>query len=65
MIKKLAIIVITTLALTLNVSAGTDGELSLKKNERLVKTTGSKLNRCFNFFVVDFSASYYYWEVVT
>jgi len=33
MIKKFAIIVFTTLALTLNVSAGTDGELLLKKNE--------------------------------
>ena len=32
MIKKFAIILITTFALTLNVSAGTDGELLLKKN---------------------------------
>ena len=32
MIKKFAIILITTLALTLNVQAGSDGELLLKKN---------------------------------
>ena len=46
MIKKLAIIVITTLALTLNVSAGTDGELSLKKNEPSeIKDCSEKFNR--------------------
>ena len=32
MIKKFAIILITTLALTVNVQAGSDGELLLKKN---------------------------------
>ena len=31
--RKLIIIIFTTLALTLNVNAGTDGELILKKNE--------------------------------
>ena len=46
MIKKLAIIVITTLALTLNVSAGTDGELLLKKNEPSeIKDCSEKFNR--------------------
>ena len=46
MIKKFAIIIITTLALTLNVSAGTDGELLLKKNEPSeVKECFEKLNR--------------------
>ena len=33
MIKKIAIILITTLALTFNVNAGSDGELLLKKND--------------------------------
>ena len=33
MIKRIAIILITTLTLTVNVSAGSDGELLLKKNE--------------------------------
>ena len=33
MLKKLAIILITTVALTLNVNAASDGELILKKNE--------------------------------
>ena len=33
MIKKISIILITTLALTVNVSASSDGELLLKKNE--------------------------------
>ena len=33
MIKKFLIIVFTTLALTLNVNAGSDGDLILKKNE--------------------------------
>ena len=32
MIKKFAIVLITTLALTLNVQAGSDGELLIKKN---------------------------------
>ena len=32
MLKKITIILITTLALTLNVNAGSDGELILKKN---------------------------------
>ena len=41
MIKKFAIIIITTFALTLNVSAGTDGELLLKKNEP------SEIKECF------------------
>ena len=46
MIKKLAIIVITTLALTQNVSAGTDGELLLKKNEPSeIKDCSEKFNR--------------------
>ena len=31
--KKLLIIIFTTLALTLNVNAGSDGELLLKKND--------------------------------
>ena len=33
--KKIAIILFTTLALTLNVNAGTDGELILKKMSHL------------------------------
>ena len=33
MIKKFGIIIITTLALTLNVNAASDGELLLKKND--------------------------------
>tara|TARA_B100000965_G_C19574936_1_gene750906 strand:- start:446 stop:1234 length:789 start_codon:yes stop_codon:yes gene_type:complete len=46
MIKKFGIIIITTLALTLNVNAGTDGELLLKKNEPSeVKECFEKLNR--------------------
>ena len=32
MLKKIIVIAITTLALTANVNAGTDGELILKKN---------------------------------
>ena len=32
MLKKIIVIAITTLALTVNVNAGTDGELILKKN---------------------------------
>ena len=48
MIKKFAIIVITTLALTLNVSAGTDGELLLKKNEPSeIKDCSEKFNRIY------------------
>ena len=34
MIKKFLIIIFTTLALTLNVNAGSDGDLILKKNEK-------------------------------
>ena len=46
MMKKLVIIAFTTLALTLNVSAGTDGELILKKNEPSeVKDCFEKINR--------------------
>ena len=46
MIKKITIILITTLALSLNVSAGTDGELLLKKNEPSeVKDCFENLNR--------------------
>ena len=44
MIKKFAIILFTTLALTLNVSAGSDGELILKKNEP------SEIKDCFEKF---------------
>ena len=33
MIKKLAIILITTFTLTINANAGSDGELLLKKND--------------------------------
>ena len=44
--KKLVIIIFTTLALTLNVNAGTDGELILKKNEPSeVKDCFEKINR--------------------
>ena len=51
MFKKLGIILFTTLALTLNVSAGSDGELLLKKNQPSeVKDCFEKLNRAtFNF----------------
>ena len=46
MIKKFAIIVITTLALIVNAQAGADGELLLKKNEPSeVKECFEKLNR--------------------
>ena len=46
MIKKFAIIVITTFALTLNASAGTDGELLLKKNEPSeIKDCSERFNR--------------------
>ena len=46
MIKKFAIIIITTFALTLNVSAGTDGELLLKKNEPSeIKDCSERFNR--------------------
>ncbi len=46
MIKKIAIIIITTIALTTNVSAASDGELLLKKNEPAeVKDCFEKLNR--------------------
>ena len=44
--KKIVIIMFTTLALTLNVNAGTDGELILKKNEPSeVKDCFEKFNR--------------------
>ncbi len=46
MIRKIAIIIITTIALTTNVSAASDGELLLKKNEPAeVKDCFEKLNR--------------------
>ena len=46
MIKKIVIIFFTTFALTLNVSAGSDGELLLKKNNPAeVKDCFEKLNR--------------------
>ena len=44
MMKKIAIILFTTLALTLNVSASSDGELILKKNEP------SEIKDCFEKF---------------
>ena len=49
--KKIAIILFTTLALTLNVNAGTDGELILKKNEPSeIKDCFEKINRAtFSF----------------
>jgi len=44
--KKIVIIIFTTLALTLNASAGTDGNLVLKKNEPSeVKDCFEKINR--------------------
>ena len=46
MMKKFLIIVFTTLALTLNVNAGSDGDLILKKNEPSeVKDCFEKINR--------------------
>ena len=46
MIKKILIIVFTTLALTLNANAGSDGDLILKKNEPSeVKDCFEKINR--------------------
>ena len=46
MIKKFLIIIFTTLALTLNVNAGSDGDLILKKNEPAeVKDCFEKINR--------------------
>ena len=46
MIKKIVIIIFTTFALTLNVSAGSDGQLILKKNEPSeIKDCFEKLNR--------------------
>ena len=46
MIKKILIIIFTTLALTLNVNAGSDGDLILKKNEPSeVKDCFEKINR--------------------
>ena len=44
--RKIAIILFTTLALTLNVNAGTDGKLILKKNEPSeIKDCFEKINR--------------------
>ena len=46
MLKKIAIIIITTLALTVNVNAGSDGELILKKNNPAeIKDCSEKFNR--------------------
>tara|TARA_B100001093_G_C26818837_1_gene1010974 strand:- start:657 stop:1442 length:786 start_codon:yes stop_codon:yes gene_type:complete len=46
MIKKISIILITTLALTLNVNAGSDGDLLLKKNNPSeIKDCAEKFNR--------------------
>tara|TARA_B100000886_G_scaffold35663_1_gene22200 strand:- start:1330 stop:2118 length:789 start_codon:yes stop_codon:yes gene_type:complete len=46
MLKRFVIIIITTLALTINVLAGTDGELILKKNQPSeVKDCSEKFNR--------------------
>ncbi len=46
MLKKLLVILITTLALTLNVNAGSDGELLLKKNEPSeIKDCSENFNR--------------------
>ena len=46
MIRKIAIIIITTIALITNVNAASDGELLLKKNEPAeVKDCFEKLNR--------------------
>jgi len=46
MIKKILIVIFTTLALTLNVNAGSDGNLILKKNEPSeVKDCFERLNR--------------------
>tara|TARA_B100000963_G_scaffold309684_1_gene285826 strand:- start:3075 stop:3863 length:789 start_codon:yes stop_codon:yes gene_type:complete len=46
MLKKITIVIITTLALTLNVNAGSDGELILKKNEPSeIKDCFENLNR--------------------
>ena len=46
MIKKLAIILITTFALTVNTNAGSDGELLLKKNNPAeVKDCFESVNR--------------------
>ncbi len=46
MIKKLIVIIITTIALTFNVSASSDGELLLKKNEPSeIKDCFESLNR--------------------
>ena len=44
--KKFLVIIFTTLALTLNVNAGSDGDLILKKNEPSeVKDCFEKINR--------------------
>ena len=42
MFKKISVILITTLALTLNVSAGTDGDIQLSE-----KNDPSKVKDCF------------------
>ena len=50
MIKKFLIIIFTTLALTLNVNAGSDGDLILKKNEPTeVKDCFEKINRAVSY----------------
>ena len=59
MIKKFVIIIITTFALTLNVNAGSDGELLLKKNEPSeVKDCFEKLNRATFAFNQGFRWNY-------
>ena len=45
MFKKIAIILITTLALTTNINAASDGELILKKNKP------SEVEDCFEGFI--------------
>ena len=46
MIKKTLIIIVTTIALTLNVNAASDGDLLLKKNEPAeIKDCFEKINR--------------------
>ena len=46
MVRKLIVIIFTTFALTLNVQAGTDGELILKKNKPSeIKDCSEKFNR--------------------
>ena len=46
MIKRILIVIFTTFALTLNVNAGSDGDLILKKNEPTdIKDCFEKINR--------------------